>query len=139
MNVLTGNNVTALQAGSTLQGDQLLHAARRLRPQAPNRSDQVAKDATSKNDELRKRIGEMVGMTFFGTLMKAMRESTMKGPFGHGGRGEEVFGGQLDQMLAQEMGKATRFDLKEVIYRQLSRQSKQAAAASENKAKGIVS
>ena len=58
----------------------------------------------------RKRVGELVGNVFYGTLIKQMQASKLKGTVMHGGRGEEVFGGQLGLELAKRMGRVTRLE-----------------------------
>jgi Rod binding domain-containing protein len=73
---------------------------------------------------LRNAVGEVVGSVFYGTLLKTMRNSVMKGPYGHGGRGEEIFAAQLDGILAGEMGKATRGGLTEALYADLEKQQR---------------
>ena len=81
---------------------------------------------------LRETAGQVVGLLFYGTLLKTMRQSELKGRYGHGGRGEEVFAAQLDGILARRMGSATKGGLKDVLYHALERQqrlmSKQPAA-----------
>lgn len=68
---------------------------------------------------LRQAAEEMVGVTFFGEMLKMARNAKIKGPFGHGGRGEEVFGGQLDQELARRAGQGMKNSLSEAIYKRL--------------------
>ena len=68
---------------------------------------------------LRQASEEMVGVTFFGEMLKIARNSKLKGEFGHGGRGEEVFGGQLDQELARKAGAGVKNSLSEAIYNRL--------------------
>ena len=48
-----------------------------------------------------------VGMTFYGQLISTMRKSVGKSEYFHGGRGEEVFQGQLDLQLAESMADAS--------------------------------
>lgn len=57
--------------------------------------------------EVRETFQQFVGETFFGQMLKAMRATTGKPAYLHGGRAEEVFRGQLDQTLAEEMTKAS--------------------------------
>jgi Rod binding domain-containing protein len=62
-------------------------------------------------EELKKQFTQFVGQTFYGQMMKSMRSTVEKPAYFHGGRGEEVFQGQLDQTMADAMTKstATRF------------------------------
>ena len=63
------------------------------------KSDQTA--------ELRETFTQFVGEVFFGQMIKAMRATTGKPAYFHGGRGEEVFQGQLDQQLAEHLTEAS--------------------------------
>jgi hypothetical protein len=63
--------------------------------------------ADDKQAELRATFTQFVGETFYGQMIKAMRSTVGKPAYFHGGRGEEVFRGQLDQTLAEHMSKAT--------------------------------
>ena len=73
----------------------------------------------AQDSALRGRIGEFVGVMFYGTMMKMMRNSVVKGQYGHGGRGEEVFQAQLDFELARRMGQSQDNSLTEAVYRSL--------------------
>jgi hypothetical protein len=68
---------------------------------------------------LRQAVDEMVGVTFFGEMLKIARSSKLKGTIGHGGRGEDIFGGQLDQELARRAGCGLKNSLSEAIYNRL--------------------
>ncbi len=57
--------------------------------------------------ELRKAFDSFVGQTFYGQLLQAMRKTVDKPAYFHGGRAEEVFQAQLDQILAERMTEAT--------------------------------
>ena len=70
---------------------------------------------------LRKSINEFVGLVFYGQLLKAMRNSPLKSDIGHGGRGEDIFAGQLDIELSQQVGRASGSGLSDAIYRRLRR------------------
>jgi len=65
---------------------------------------------------LRRTVDEFVGVTFFGEMLKIARNSSLKGELGHGGWGEEVFGGQLDLELARRAGRGMRNRLSNAIY-----------------------
>lgn len=71
---------------------------------------------------LRQATDQLVGSVFYGALLKNMRASGLRGEYGHGGRGEEVFAAQLDQILAEQAGRARGYDLSDAIMGQLDRQ-----------------
>ena len=72
---------------------------------------------TPRQKELKAVVGELVGSVFFGEVFKAVRESKLKGEYGHGGRGEEIFSAQLHDVLARKMGRSSRLGLNDAIYR----------------------
>ena len=76
-----------------------------------------------KPDELRKAFDQFVGESFYGMMMKTMREGAGKSEYFHGGRAEEVFQGQLDQMLAEKMSAANASSFSDPMFElfQLSR------------------
>jgi Rod binding domain-containing protein len=58
---------------------------------------------SEKNGELREAFDSFVGETFYGQMLKSMRKAQGKPAYFHGGRAEEVFQGQLDQILAEKL------------------------------------
>ncbi len=56
--------------------------------------------------ELREAFQSFVGQTLFGQMLKAMRKTVHKPAYFYGGRAEEMFQGQLDQVLAEKMANA---------------------------------
>lgn len=71
---------------------------------------------------LRSMVDEVVGLTFFAPMLKTAHSSVLKGKYGHGGRGEEVFQSQLDIEFARNIGRGVKTDLAEALYRKLTRQ-----------------
>ena len=69
---------------------------------------------------LKARAREFVGLTFFAPLLKQASESVLKGKYGHGGRGEQIFRGQLNELLAMRIGRSGRLGLAESIAKRLS-------------------
>ncbi len=55
---------------------------------------------------VRESFDNFVGQTFYGQMLSAMRKAQGKTPYLNGGRGEQIFRGQLDQQLAEQMSKA---------------------------------
>lgn len=72
---------------------------------------------------LQEAVGKVVGITFFGEMLKSMRQSKINGTIGHGGRGEEIFAEQLHGFYAEQLGSATgKGQLGEAIFRHLAKQ-----------------
>jgi hypothetical protein len=63
--------------------------------------------AKSDDSELRRQFDQFVGQTFFGQMLSAMRQTVGKPAYLHGGRGEEIFRGQLDQVISEELAERT--------------------------------
>ncbi len=57
------------------------------------------------NKELREAFQSFVGETLFGQMLKAARKTQNKPAYFHGGRAEEMFQQQLDQVLAEKIAK----------------------------------
>ncbi len=66
--------------------------------------------------ELREAFHSFVGQTFFGQLLKAMRKTLDKPAYFHGGRAEEIFQQQLDQVLGEKLSEASAATLSEPMY-----------------------
>ena len=93
-------------------------------PTTLTNSEPVTPAASSK---LKQAADEIVGSVFYGTMLRQLRSSTMKGKYGHGGRGEEVFQAQLDQILAKEMGQGKNANISEAIVNRYERNAVHAA------------
>ena len=90
-----------------------LQAIKPLRSESSSAQQQV-KEAKEVRDAFRMFVGE----SFFGQLMKSMRSTQGKPAYFHGGQAEEVFRGQLDQSLAQEMTAASADKIADPMFRQ---------------------
>ena len=73
---------------------------------------------------LREVAGQVAGKVFFGTLLAAMRDSTIKGEYGHGGRGEEAFSAQFHEILAERMGQADAHGLTDALVKRFEKQTR---------------
>lgn len=82
---------------------------------------QLASGGGDGEELMRERVGEFVGNVFYGTLLRQSQESNLKGPFGHGGRGEEVFRGQLNMELAKRLGTSKNDPIAERLYESIRR------------------
>lgn len=56
---------------------------------------------------LRQVFNQAMGETLFGQMLKAMRRTVGKPAYFHGGRAEEIFQQQLDQVLAEKLSRAS--------------------------------
>jgi hypothetical protein len=92
--------------------------------EAPDRAIQPADRVGRDLEQLRRVTGQVVGSVFFGTLLKSMRESNLKGSIGHGGRGEEVFAAQLHGIWAEQAGQASEGRLTRALYGRLAEQQR---------------
>jgi len=61
----------------------------------------------AKSQALRRNFNDFVGQTLFGEMLKSMRKSQHKAAYFHGGRAEEVFQQQLDQVLTEKLSQAS--------------------------------
>lgn len=59
------------------------------------------------DSKLRGAFDSFVGETFFSQMLSSMRKSVGKPAYFYGGRAEEIFQGQLDQVMAEEMSKSS--------------------------------
>lgn len=90
-----------------------LNTIKPLRPEAPTAQQQL-----DEAKEVRDTFRTFVGESFFGQMMKSMRSTQGKPAYFHGGQAEEVFRGQLDQTLAQEMTAASADKIADPMFRQ---------------------
>jgi Rod binding domain-containing protein len=80
----------------------------------------------SDRDKLVKTTQVWVAQTFFGTLLKQVRESPFKSDLFSGGRGGQAFGAMYDQHLAERMSRVAGDKLVRSIVRKI--EAKQAYA-----------
>jgi Rod binding domain-containing protein len=73
-------------------------------------------DAEAKDEKLRAAFEDFVGQTLFGQTLKSMRKTQHKPAYFHGGRGEEIFQQQLDQVLAEKLSRASAEKLAGPMY-----------------------
>jgi Rod binding domain-containing protein len=68
--------------------------------------------------EVRDTFRQFVGEAFFGQMMKAMRSTQGKPAYFHGGRAEEAFQGQLDQVMSEHMTEASADQIADPMFKQ---------------------
>jgi peptidoglycan hydrolase FlgJ len=80
-------------------------AATFTRPPAP--SPEPPASTAAGREEVREAFHDFVGQTFFMQLLAEMRKTVDKPAYLHGGQAEEIFQGQLDQVLAERLSDAS--------------------------------
>lgn len=73
-------------------------------------------DNDAQDEELRTAFQSFVGQALFGQLLKAMRKTVGKPAYFHGGRAEEIFQQQLDQVLAEKIAGASADKFSEPMF-----------------------
>ena len=76
-----------------------------------------ATQAATGEDELRGTFDKFVGEVFYGQMLKSMRQTVGKPAYFHGGKAEEMFTQQLDQVLSTQMTEASAHTLTGPMYR----------------------
>jgi len=87
----------------------------------------------TENDKIHETARKLVAQTFYGPMLKQMRESPFKSEIFSGGRGGQAFSSMLDQHLADHMSRAAGSKLVNAIARKLQAKAgyaKQAAPSS---------
>jgi len=75
-----------------------------------------ASGAAAPQGQLREKFDQFVGESMFGQMLKSMRESLGKPAYFHGGRAEEVFQSQLDQLLVEKISDASAEQISEPMF-----------------------
>ena len=73
-------------------------------------------DSAEEPGALREAFDDFVGQTFFQQMLSAMRKTVDKPAYFHGGRAEEVFQGQLDQVLSEHMTEAAAANFTDPLF-----------------------
>ncbi|HVW38944.1 MAG TPA: rod-binding protein [Pirellulales bacterium] len=89
---------TPVTSAGGLQANQTPFLAQRLRePTAKPPADPALREA----------FDDFVGETFYSQMLASMRKTQGKPAYFHGGRAEEIFQGQFDQILAERLSDAS--------------------------------
>jgi hypothetical protein len=94
-------------------------AARSLHPSVKGDIGRYATEPKSQHEQLVEQTRTWVSQTFFGTLLKQMRDSPFKSDLFNGGRGGEAFAGLQDQHLAEHMARGAGNKLVNGIVRRI--------------------
>ena len=75
-----------------------------------------AATASPSPDQMRQTFQEAVGSLFYGQMIKALRSGVGKPAYIHGGQAEEMFQGQMDQQVAENLARHQGGALVEDLY-----------------------
>ncbi len=99
----TASNRTAINRSRKLDED-----GNPIEPKVQTAEDQ---------EEYKKVFHQFVGQTLYGQMLKSMRETQQKPAYFDGGRAEEIFQGQLDQVLVDKMTAASSSTLSDTMFK----------------------
>jgi Rod binding domain-containing protein len=94
-------------------------ASRPLTQSVRGAAGQYAKPAKDQHEQLVKQTQTWVAQTFFGTLLKQMRNSPFKSELFSGGQGGQAFGDLQDQHMAEHMTRGAGMKLVNGIVRRI--------------------
>lgn len=94
-------------------------APRAMRPAILGDIGRWEREPLSEHDKLVEQARTWVGQTFFGTLLKQMRESPFKSELFSGGSGGQAFSQLHDQRLAEHMARGAGTKLVNAIVRRI--------------------
>ncbi len=115
-----GNSSSARTEGAQLTADQLDAWRTQLAAQKSSGDEPPEEDGL-----LREKFQEFVGQTFFSELIKSMRTSQKGAAYFNGGRAEEIFQGQFDQMMSERLSETSAQKISDPMFAlfQLGRKS----------------
>ncbi len=83
----------------------------------PEVSKDPKADQVIEAKELKKAFSQFVGETFYGTMLKSMRQTVSEPAYFHGGQAEELFQGRLDQQISADMASANGKDFASALFK----------------------
>ena len=86
--------------------------------------DRARSEGQTEEAQLREAAEKLVATTLIMPMFEQLRNDPLAAKLFHGGRGEEIFQQQMDQVLSDRIAGATRFDLVDSVYQYLSSAAK---------------
>ncbi len=86
--------------------------------------DRARSEGQSPEEQLREAAEKLVSTTLIMPMFEQLRNDPLATDLFHGGRSEKIFQQQMDQVLSDRIAGATRFDLVDSVYKQLSSAAK---------------
>ncbi|HLJ11717.1 MAG TPA: rod-binding protein [Planctomycetaceae bacterium] len=102
-----------------------------------NREDFSSKAPRRGQPAVREKFQDFVGGTFYKEMLKALRSGQKHSKYFYGGQAEEMFRGQMDQQIAEDMAHQYAGHLSDPLFEAYSRQSLNRPAGNfSNRAQG---
>lgn len=79
-------------------------------------SDSSVTSRPAGQGDLKDAFQDFVGQTFFGEMIKAFRTTQQPSKYFHGGRAEEIFQGQFDQVLSETLSDSSAEQIANPMY-----------------------
>jgi len=95
--------------------------------------DEPARDEQARQESLRKSSQQLVATTFVMPMLAQMREDPFKSDLFHGGQTEDIFGQQIDTILAERIVAKADFSIVDAVYRTIAER----ASMSVDQAQGV--
>lgn len=83
---------------------------------ASPQADSSNTSSPAAQDDLKDAFHDFVGQTFFGEMIKAFRTTQQPSKYFHGGRAEEIFQGQFDQVLSETLSDSSAEQIANPMY-----------------------
>jgi Rod binding domain-containing protein len=95
------------------------NAFEQLLKDAQNLGAETSPQRSEEEKQVRKLVQDLISQTFFGPMLRQMRNSPWKSDLWSGGRGGDAFQGMMDQKMVEQMGSAISGPLVDSMTRQL--------------------
>ena len=79
-------------------------------------ANQTGDKSIGASHELEEAFTDFVGQTLFGSMLASMRKTVGKPAYMHGGRTEEVFQKQLDEIMVEELTESSAKDIAQPMF-----------------------
>ena len=116
----TGAPITGAQLTGavpfTFSTDGIANSAGDRRATLPPAADSLETAGDSGSDDLKEAFQDFVGQTFFGEMIKSFRTTQQPSKYFNGGRAEEIFQGQFDQVLTEKLSDASSEKIADPMY-----------------------
>ena len=111
----------------------MVDAATQVRLTATGQDARTLVDPSTENDpeKLREVFQDFTAGQFYGQMLKALRSTQGEAAYFHGGTAEEIFQGQMDQLIAEDLARHHGAQFSEPMFRLFESQLRHAKLAAD--------